>query len=85
MAEKTEIDKCTIGKVIDGAKDICEIDFNQLESDGVITRVTGGYLVNQLDKLPHPARKLIKSISQTKNGMLIVFSKLPKNGLRLTK
>jgi dsRNA-specific ribonuclease len=64
-----------IKTLIDKAKEVSAIDFEQLENDGVIEKVKGGYLVKKYNQLPVAARSLMKSMKQTKEGMQMIIGK----------
>nr|DAE21821.1 MAG TPA: hypothetical protein [Myoviridae sp. ctoNH1] len=61
--------------LIEKAKEVSAIDFEQLEKDGVIEKVKGGYLVKKYSQLPVAARSLMKSMKKTKDGMQMVIGK----------
>ncbi|WP_199886351.1 hypothetical protein [Dickeya sp. ws52] len=71
--------------LVSKAKEYSTINFEQLEKDGVIKKVRGGYLVVDHNKLPDIARKLMKSLKQTKKGVQMVISKPSKAFLDLAK
>ena len=71
--------------IVAQAKEYSSIDFEQLEKDGVIKKVKGGYLVDKLSRLPDAARKLMKSLKSTKDGVEMIISKPPKSFLDLGK
>lgn len=72
-----------ISILVTQAKEYSKVDFEQLEKDGVIKKVRGGYLVVKHGQLPDIARKLMKSLTQTKNGVRMIISKPPKSFLAL--
>ncbi|WP_312210702.1 hypothetical protein [Pseudescherichia sp.] len=61
--------------LIEQAKAVSAIDFEQLEKDGVIEKVKGGYLVKKDSQLPFAAKSLMKSMKKTKDGMQMVIGK----------
>lgn len=71
MPSRDEILKTLIEK----AKAVSAIDFEQLEKDGVIEKVKGGYLVKKDSQLPVAAKSLMRSMKQTKDGMKMIIGK----------
>lgn len=70
--------------LVSHAKIVATVDFEKLESEGVIEKVRGGYLVKKYSLLPEVAMKhLVKSITPTKSGVKILLFKPPKNFLDL--
>lgn len=74
-----------IQKIIAHSKELSKIDFDQLERDGIISKVRGGYLVNKYSQLPEGARYLIKSMKQNKNDVRIIIFKPPQSFLDIAK
>ncbi|MHA7845644.1 hypothetical protein [Serratia sp. D1N4] len=72
-------------EIVSHATELSKVDFEKLESEGIIEKVRGGYLVKKYTLLPEIARRLIKSMKQTKNGVKIIISKPPKSFLDLAK
>lgn len=70
--------------VLSHAKIIATVDFDKLESEGVIEKVRGGYLVRKHSLVPEAAmRHLVKSMTPTKTGVKIILFKPPKNFIDL--
>lgn len=74
-----------LSAIVAQAKEYATVDFDQLEKDGIIKKVRGGYLVIKHSKLPDAARKLMKSLKSTKDGVQMIISKPPKSFLDLGK
>ncbi|EPB4338330.1 hypothetical protein QNZ44_002351 [Enterobacter kobei] len=74
-----------LSAIVAQAKEYARVDFDQLEKDGIIKKVKGGYLVVKHSKLPDAARKLMKSLKSTKDGVQMIISKPPKSFLDLGK
>lgn len=74
-----------LNTIVAQAKEYATVDFDQLEKDGIIKKVRGGYLVVKHSKLPDAARKLMKSLKSTKDGVQMIISKPPKSFLDLGK
>ncbi|HFP9331663.1 TPA: hypothetical protein ACT1UT_002595 [Raoultella planticola] len=74
-----------LSAIVAQAKEYATVDFDQLEKDGIIKKVRGGYLVVKHSKLPDAARKLMKSLKSTKDGVQMIISKPPKSFLDLGK
>ncbi|EMC7915195.1 TPA: hypothetical protein ACS624_003081 [Klebsiella michiganensis] len=74
-----------LSAIVAQAKEYATVDFDQLEKDGIIKKVKGGYLVVKHSKLPDAARKLMKSLKSTKDGVQMIISKPPKSFLDLGK
>ncbi|GKP83436.1 TPA: hypothetical protein ACN73J_005328 [Klebsiella pneumoniae] len=74
-----------LNAIVAQAKEYATVDFDQLEKDGIIKQVRGGYLVVKHSKLPDAARKLMKSLKSTKDGVQMIISKPPKSFLDLGK
>ncbi|WP_048996975.1 hypothetical protein [Enterobacter kobei] len=74
-----------LSAIVAQAKEYATVDFYQLEKDGIIKKVRGGYLVVKHSKLPETARKLMKSLKSTKDGVQMIISKPPKSFLDLGK
>ncbi|EPM0601994.1 hypothetical protein L1C21_26910 [Klebsiella pneumoniae] len=74
-----------LNAIVAQAKEYATVDFDQLEKDGIIKKVRGGYLVVKHSKLPDAARKLMKSLKSTKDGVQMIISKPPKSFLDLGK
>lgn len=72
-----------IKKLIAHATELSKVDFEKLESDGVIKKVRGGYLVINHRLLPQTANRLIKSMKNTKDGVRMILFKPPKSFLDL--
>ncbi len=58
-----------------------EIDFAQLEKDGLLKNVDGEYICQNVSNLPRHVRKQIKSNIKTEFGALLTFFKTKKNKL----
>lgn len=71
--------------LVDQATELSTVNFEQLEADSIIKKVRGGYLVLDHDRLPYVARKMMKSLTPTKNGVRMIISKPPKSFLDLAK
>lgn len=69
--------------LIEKAKAVSAIDFEQLEKDGVIEKVKGGYLVKKYSQLPVAARSLMKSMKKTKDGMQMIIGKPSATTIKL--
>ncbi|HFS7473383.1 hypothetical protein CIW64_06115 [Enterobacter cloacae] len=74
-----------LSAIVAQAKEYATVDFDQLEKDGIIKKVRGGYLVVKHSKLPDAARKLMKTLKSTKDGVQMIISKPPKSFLDLGK
>lgn len=74
-----------LSAIVAQAKEYATVDFDQLEKDGIIKKVKGGYLVVKHSKLTDAARKLMKSLKSTKDGVQMIISKPPKSFLDLGK
>lgn len=86
MKNENDVSKEEIlSTIVAQAKEYAAVDFEQLERDGVIKKVRGGYLVVKHSKLPDAARKLMKSLKSTKDGVQMIISKPPKSFLDLGK
>jgi len=68
-----------LSAIVAQAKEYATVDFDQLEKDGIIKKVRGGYLVVKHSKLPDAARKLMKTLKSTKDGVQMIISKPPKS------
>lgn len=51
------------------------IDFNELESKGIITKEGAWYRVNDFNALPEHARVKVSSMSQDSRGIKVKFKK----------
>ncbi|HDL7101287.1 TPA: hypothetical protein PXM79_004098 [Yersinia enterocolitica] len=74
-----------IKKLIDQATESLTVDFDKLESDGVIKKVRGGYLVINHRLLPQAANRLIKSTKNTKDGLRVIIGKPSEKLLKVIK
>ena len=55
------------------------IDFDQLIKDGLLKRIGKSYYVDNIHNLPENVSKRITSVSETKNGIRVTFSKETKS------
>ena len=70
--------------LVSKAKIMATVDFDKLESEGVIEKVRGGYLVRKHSLVPEAAmRHLVKSMTPIKTGVKIILFKPPKNFIDL--
>lgn len=72
-------------EIVSQATELSTVNFEELESEGIIEKVRGGYLVKKFDLLPKSARRLVKSMKPTKTGVKIIISKPPEYFLALAK
>ncbi|MGP9417801.1 hypothetical protein HX889_09240 [Pseudomonas reactans] len=69
-----------IQDLVSKAKIMVTVDFDKLESEGVVEKVRGGYLVKKYSLVPETAmRYLVKSITPTKTGTKNILFKPSKN------
>ncbi|MDP2842756.1 MAG: hypothetical protein Q8O06_03825 [Acetobacterium sp.] len=59
------------------------IDFDQLIKDGLLKKIGKSYYVDNIHDLPENVGKRITSVSQTKNGTKVTFSKETKSMKKL--
>jgi len=59
------------------------IDFDQLIKDGLLKRIGKSYYVDNIHNLPENVSKRITSVSETKNGIRVTFSKETKSMKKL--
>ncbi len=55
------------------------IDFNQLIKDGLLKKIGKSYYTDNIHNLPKSISKRIISVSKTKNGLKVTFSKETKS------
>ena len=61
------------------------VDFDQLVADGVLRRKGSGYLVLDMDRLPKAASCQMRSMKQTKEGVVVRFAKTTKQAAKLLR
>ncbi len=61
------------------------IDFDQLVADGVLRRKGSRYLVLDMDRLPEAASFQMRSMEQTKEGVVVRFAKTNKQAAKLLR
>ena len=59
------------------------IDFDQLIKDGLIKKIGRSYYADNIHNLPENVSKRITSVSETKNGIRVTFSKETKSMKKL--
>lgn len=59
------------------------IDFDQLIKDGLLKKIGKSYYTDNIHNLPENVRKRITSVSETKNGIRVTFSKETKSMKKL--
>ncbi|MFP1908187.1 hypothetical protein [Lonsdalea quercina] len=75
MSKNIDIYSEAFNLLRDKANEIDNINFEKLESEGIIKSIRGGYEVIQFGKLPEEAKQHIKKITPTKNGVKVILYK----------